>query len=564
MQLETSAAPHLKKVGVVGCGLMGSGIAQVCAEAGHKVIVREVNDAVLAKGLGSIDKFLSKGVEKGKLTAEKKAEIMGRLQGGTKLEDLAPCDVVIEAVVENIELKHQTFQALHKVCGKGTIFASNTSSLSITEMAAGSGRADRFVGLHFFNPVPLMKLVEVVRGPLTSPDVFEAMCAFGTGIGKTVVRATDKPGFIVNRLLVPYMVDAIRALEQGVGSVHRRGHEARLRLSHGSVHAARLRGPRDHLLHRQHHVRRVQGSPLRSSHPAQAYGPGRDVREEGGQGLLRLLDHSAHADEGPGLVPMAYTTLLVEKRDDGIAVITINRPDKLNALNATVIGELDAALADLDADAAVRALIVTGAGEKAFVAGADIAELASATPIEARALALKGQRVFDRLERFRGPVIAAVNGFALGGGCELALACHIRLASEQARFGTPEVKLGLMCGYAGTQRLPRLVGRGRALEILLSGEMVPAEEALRIGLVNRVVAKDALLSESVGLLGKMLANAPLSLKYTIDSVNAGLDMSIEDAQDHEATLFAVLCSTADKTEGTRAFLEKRPAKFQGR
>lgn len=261
---------------------------------------------------------------------------------------------------------------------------------------------------------------------------------------------------------------------------------------------------------------------------------------------------------------MAYATLLVDKRDDGIAVITINRPDKLNALNATVISELDAALADLDADAAVRALIVTGAGEKAFVAGADIAELASASPIEARALALKGQRVFDRLERFRGPVIAAVNGFALGGGCELALACHIRVASEHARFGTPEVKLGLMCGYAGTQRLPRLVGRGRALEILLSGEMVPADEAFRIGLVNRVVAKDALLSESVGLLGKMLANAPLSVRYTIDSVNAGLDMSIEDAQDHEATLFAVLCSTADKTEGTSAFLEKRPAKFQGK
>ncbi len=208
-----------KTVGVVGCGLMGSGIAQVCAEAGHNVIVREVNDALLAKGLGSIDKFLGKGVEKGKLTAEKKAEIMGRLKGTTKLEDLALCGIVIEAVVENIALKHETFGALNRICGKDTIFASNTSSLSITEMAAGSGRADRFVGLHFFNPVPLMKLVEVVRGTLTSPDVFEAMCAFGTGIGKTVVRATDKPGFIVNRLLVPYMVDAIRALEQGVGSV---------------------------------------------------------------------------------------------------------------------------------------------------------------------------------------------------------------------------------------------------------------------------------------------------------------------------------------------------------
>ncbi|MBK5257719.1 MAG: enoyl-CoA hydratase/isomerase family protein [Vicinamibacteria bacterium] len=261
---------------------------------------------------------------------------------------------------------------------------------------------------------------------------------------------------------------------------------------------------------------------------------------------------------------MAFTTLLVEKRDDGIAVITVNRPDKLNALNAVVIGELDAAITELDLDQDVRALIVTGTGEKAFVAGADIAELSKATPIEARALALRGQRVFDRLERFRGPVIAAVNGFALGGGCELALACHVRIASEHARLGTPEVKLGLICGYGGTQRLPRLVGRGRALEILLSGEMVAADEAFRIGLVNRVVGKDALMGEAVSLLKKMLANAPLSLQYTIESVNAGLDMKLADAQDHEATLFGVLCSTADKAEGTSAFLEKRPAKFQGK
>jgi len=261
---------------------------------------------------------------------------------------------------------------------------------------------------------------------------------------------------------------------------------------------------------------------------------------------------------------MAYATLLIEKKDDGIAVITINRPDKRNALNAAVIGELDAAITELDADLSVRGLILTGAGEKAFVAGADIAELAKVAPVEARAVGLRGQRVFSRLEGFRGPVIAAINGFALGGGCELALACHVRIASENARLGTPEVSLGLMCGYAGTQRLPRLVGRGRALEILLSGEMVGADEALRIGLVNRVVAKDALMDEALALMRKMVANAPLSLQYTIESVNAGLDMSFEDAQAHEATLFGVLCSTADKTEGTSAFLEKRPAKFQGR
>lgn len=261
---------------------------------------------------------------------------------------------------------------------------------------------------------------------------------------------------------------------------------------------------------------------------------------------------------------MSYSTLIVDKKDDGIAVITINRPDKLNALNAAVMGELDAALTELENDVTVRGLIVTGSGEKAFVAGADIAELAKATPIEAREVGMRGQRVFDRLERFKGPVIAAVNGFALGGGCELALACHVRIASQSARLGTPEVKLGLICGYGGTQRLPRLVGRGRALEILLSGEMVNADEALRIGLVNRVAPKDALMTEAVSLLKKMLANAPLSLRYTIEAVNAGLDMSFEDAQDHEATLFGVLCSSADKTEGTSAFLEKRPPKFQGK
>jgi len=261
---------------------------------------------------------------------------------------------------------------------------------------------------------------------------------------------------------------------------------------------------------------------------------------------------------------MAYTTLLVEKRPDGIAVLTINRPDKLNALNATVMSELEGALAELDADRQVRGLIVTGAGEKAFVAGADISELAQAAPVEARTIGLRGQRVLSRLERFRAPVVAAVNGFALGGGCELALACHVRVASDKARLGTPEVKLGLICGYAGTQRLPRLVGRGRALEILLTGEMVGAEEALRIGLVNRVVPANALMDEAVALLTRMLANAPLSLQYTIEAVNAGLDMPFEDAQDHEATLFGVLCSTEDKTEGTSAFLEKRSPKFQGR
>ena len=210
---------NIKKVGVVGCGLMGSGIAQVCAEAGYDVVVREVSDELLKKGLGKIDSFLGKGVEKGKVTAERKAEVMGRLKGTTDLQDLAGCDLVIEVVVENIGAKREVFQALDAACAPHAIFASNTSSLSITEMAATTKRADRFVGLHFFNPVPLMKLVEVVRSPLTSPDAFEQAVAFAKSLGKVPVRAGDKTGFIVNRLLVPYILDAIRALEEGVGSI---------------------------------------------------------------------------------------------------------------------------------------------------------------------------------------------------------------------------------------------------------------------------------------------------------------------------------------------------------
>ena len=260
---------------------------------------------------------------------------------------------------------------------------------------------------------------------------------------------------------------------------------------------------------------------------------------------------------------MAYETLLVEVRD-GVAVVTINRPDKLNALSDLTMAELDRAFAALGGDHAVRGVILTGSGEKAFVAGADIGELSTQSPIEGKDRSVRGQRVLDRIEGLGKPVIAAVNGFALGGGCELALACHLRVASENARLGTPEVKLGILCGYAGTQRLPRLVGKGRALEMLLTGEMVDAQEALRIGLVNRVVPKDRLLAEAEALLRKMLANGPVSLRFTLEAVHRGLEMPFAEAQDHEATLFGLICTTEDMKEGTKAFLEKRPPKFQGR
>ncbi len=260
---------------------------------------------------------------------------------------------------------------------------------------------------------------------------------------------------------------------------------------------------------------------------------------------------------------MDYTNLLVATRD-GIALVTVDRPARRNALDQATLDALDAAFADLSADDAVRGVVLTGAGERAFVAGADVEALSRLTAGEARAFSERGQRVLDRIEWLGKPVVAAVNGAALGGGCELALACHLRLAAEEALFGTPEVTLGLVCGFGGTQRLPRLVGKGRALELLLGGEAIGAQEALRIGLVNRVVPRAELLASAEALVRRMAANAPLALRATLEAVNGGLDRPLAEAQEGEAGLFAEVASSEDAREGTRAFLEKRPPRFGGR
>jgi len=258
---------------------------------------------------------------------------------------------------------------------------------------------------------------------------------------------------------------------------------------------------------------------------------------------------------------MSYETIAVEIADR-VATITVNRPDKLNALNDRVIAELGEAIDQVVGDSAVGGIILTGAG-RAFVAGADIAELEKHGAVSAKRLAQTGQDVFRRFETSPKPVIAAVNGFALGGGCELAMACHIRIASEFAKFGQPEVKLGLIPGYGGTQRLPRLVGRGRALQLLLTGEMIDANEAYRIGLVNRVVPAAELLPAANEMMRAILANAPVAIANVIEVVNRGYDATLEDATTLEATAFGLLAATDDKREGTRAFLEKRAARFTG-
>lgn len=260
---------------------------------------------------------------------------------------------------------------------------------------------------------------------------------------------------------------------------------------------------------------------------------------------------------------MSYEHLIVE-REGAVAIVTLNRPKVLNALSSATLAELHAVMTALAAAPDVRAIVLTGAGEKSFVAGADINELAALSPAEAKAHAARGQRVFDLIETLGIPVIAAINGFALGGGCELAMACTLRIAADTARFGQPEVNLGLTPGYAGTQRLPRLVGRGRALELLLTGDMIAAGRAYEIGLVNRVVPASELRAEALKLAATLAGKAPLAVRYILEAVQAGADMPLLEAQRVETSLFGLAASTDDMKEGTGAFLAKRPAAWKGR
>jgi len=258
-----------------------------------------------------------------------------------------------------------------------------------------------------------------------------------------------------------------------------------------------------------------------------------------------------------------FQTIIYEKRD-GIAVVTLNRAKALNALNQQSLTELLHVFEDIRRDDAVAGVIVTGTGSKAFAAGADIKELAVLTSTEAAALAKRGHTLMDAIEMLGKPVIAAVNGYALGGGCELAMACTVRIAAKNAKFGQPEVTLGLIPGYGGTQRLSRLIGRGRALQMILSGQSIDADEAFRIGLVNEVASGDELLGRAESMLASMTVNAPIALRLAIEAVNQGLESSLENGCALEASLFGLCASTSDRAEGTAAFLAKRKPEFQGK
>ena len=260
---------------------------------------------------------------------------------------------------------------------------------------------------------------------------------------------------------------------------------------------------------------------------------------------------------------MNFENILFEKKNS-IAYVTVNRPKVLNALNMATMDELRTAFHDIKNDAGVRVVILTGSGEKAFIAGADINELAAHNAVSGKEYTHRGQSVLNLIENLGKPVIACLNGFTLGGGCEIAMACTMRLASDNAKIGQPEVKLGIIPGYGGTQRLPRLAGKGRAMQLVLTGEMISAQEAYRIGLVNEVTSPADLIPRAEAIAQKIIANSPLAVQYSLEAINKGLEMTLPEALYLEAVLFSVACSSEDKKVGTTAFLEKRPAQFKGK
>ena len=627
---------EIKKVGVIGCGLMGAGIAQVAAQAGYETIVRELNDELLEQGLERISAFLDKGVVKRKLTQTKRDATWARISGTTDMADLADSDLVIEAIIENMQVKRELFRELDSICQEDTIFASNTSSLSIAEMAAATGRPERVAGLHYFFPAVINQLLEVIVAEQTSPEVVEALLTFARATGKVPIVVKDAPGFAVNRFFVPWLNEAARMLGEGLANIPTIDEAAReaFRIGMGPFALMNATG-----IPIAYHCCEsfAQGlgdfyAPAATLAAQFEAGQSWDLEGASGDGA----DETGKAAVGERLLGVAFGiaaqlveegVATIEDTDRGalvglrwvrgpfgmmndlgldralelveqlavhhdsfavpellrkqaasgqpwtlrdvklevkgpIATITMNRPEAMNALNEKVLRELKWAMAQVRDDPNVRAVIITGEGP-AFVAGADIRAMMAKNLVEIREFTQFGHGVLKDIETMEKPVIAAINGFALGGGLELALACDIRLASTEARMGFPEVGLGIFPGLGGTQRATHLIGKGRASELIFTGYQIGAEEAASMGLVNRVVPPHLLMGEARRLATRIAAQGPIAVGRAKAAINQALQADLDVGLAFELEAVTLTFGTEDQKEGMAAFVERRKPAFSG-
>ncbi|HEY9899365.1 MAG TPA: enoyl-CoA hydratase-related protein [Pantanalinema sp.] len=663
------------KVGVVGGGAMGGGIAQVVSNAGLPVIIKDISQDAVDKGLAAARKVYEGRVKKGKMSASEMEQKMALVSGTTTWDGFDDVDLVIEAVTEKMDVKKAVFAELDKVTPKHAILASNTSALSVTELGSVTSRPAKVAGLHFFNPAPVMKLVEVIAGKESSDETMATLLSFCKDIRKHPVLVKDGAGFLVNRLLLASFNEAVTALQEGAATAEQidmvvpskgfpmgpftladmLGVEVCNEVVHTLHDAFGSRFQPTELLdwmvaegrwgqkkgagfysYNDEAVNPVPGKiaeiiakqgkakvpfevdrfvlPMINEAAiliadgvaaAEDVDPAMQMGTGMGRGPLMLADmmgldtvlerlkfyqaelgdrfkpaplieqmvaegklgaksgQGFHAHEAAEEGKKTRTFVKVQQ-DEAVALVTLDNPPA-NALNSAVIFELSEVLLELEADNAVKAIVLTGAGQMAFVAGADIKEIAEIkSGADAKQMVAAANEVFNRIEALKKPVIVAINGFCLGGGCELAMACHIRIASDKARFGQPEINLGIIPGFGGSQRLPRIIGYGNATEWLLTGDMYTAQQALRVGLVQKVVPAGDEVAQAMTLAKKIATKGRLSIQYMMEALHGGHGKPIKEAIKIENEKFGAVCETEDKQIGVKAFITKTQPKFVDR
>ena len=624
-------------VAVLGGGNMGSGIAQACAQAGFTVRVRDVDDAALARGRGLIEKMLAGAIERKKLTAAKRDEALGRISFSTDLAaTVRDSSLVIEAVFEDASVKQALFAEVAPEVGRDAVVVTNTSSLSVTELAEGFPNPARFAGLHFFYPAQVNKLLEIIAGAATDRATMAELERFAYLIRKVPIETADRAGFCVNRFFVPYLNEATRLAEENVASLATIEEVGRELFGatlgpfelmnvtgipiafHAETSLYRAFGPAyapSKLLESQFRAnqpwrwKETEVDPARRAAVRERFlgltiGIATRLVEEGVAspeatdrgatvGLRRRVGPFAqlssvglpegtrlveqYAERWPGNFPVSKDLkerahrgdrtwplryVRVERRGS-VAWVLLDRPEALNALNSEVIDQVDAAFRSLEQEHGVRAVVFAGSSP-VFAAGADIAEMERKTFAEGVAFGFHGQGVADRIERFPAPVIAFVEGYALGGGLELALAADFILAAEGSLLGLPEVTVGIHSGFGGSTRLTRLIGRAKTKLLSFTGVPVTAEEAYSMGFVARVLPA-ATAREDVGRIADTIASrAPLGVQWVKRVIDRGMDASLESALYLEGESAGQTFATEDRLEGMRAFLEKRKPEFKGR
>jgi len=654
----------IKKAAVIGGGTMGGSIAHLLSTVGIECFIKDIDQKFIDKALAHSQGIYDKLVAKGKLDKQAAAAGQGLLKGGVKYDDdyLKDVDLIIEAVPEVLKLKQGVLSELDGLCPEKTIFATNTSTLSLTDMASPLKRKDRFVGLHFFNPAHVMKLVEVIYDAQTSRATIEAMMRLSETIGKTPIKVKNAPGFVVNRILIPYLNEAILALMDGSGSMEDIdqtmeafgmpmgplalwdlvGLDVGLHASKTLFDAFGDRAPIPELLTfladkgmlgqktgkgfydygtkektpnpavktflekwwkknpgvpEDFCVERLLNVQIReamlivnegiaSAHDVDtgmvygtnfptsvALGPLHYAEEKAG--WESVADAAQYLGDVLGkerfALPRTIEALVAGESifencwydvdDAGVAVMTVENPP-MNVLSEKTVNDITNTVLKAVADARVRVIVLTGKG-RAFIAGANIKEFQQIrTHAQVQEFCDRGHLMTNVIENADKPIICAINGFCLGGGLEVAMACHIRIAAEGAKIGLPEINLGIIPGFAGTQRLARIAGKARAIEMILTGLPLSAREALAVGLVNRVVPGDKLIEESVSLARVIAKKGRLAVAAALDSIVAGLDCSYEEGSAIEIENFMRVKVSADAKEGVDAFLSKREPQFR--